>query len=422
MDIQEILQIPQTAEAMYIQAANLRVRDFLAGRHKVLQRKDFTFKDEIFETAKIVLQSVPAVVDFHTSYICGNPITLTGESRAVKTLQGCYNRANYALIDYKIADNLVKYGNAFEYVYKAQNRVYSKVFDPLDSYPVYDDKGVYRAFLEHWTDAISGISYYNVYEPDTVTEYSNESGAMQEIAQYRNLSGLPIHYTSGVEADYSLYGKGIVSGLIPIVDELESLLSKASDAVTTLSLNPLAVASGQRIDAKIDRDLVGACINLEDGGRFGFASANIDYNTVKLLLEQLSNQFYTVAEVPSVVFNGNVSNVSETSLKLLFNQLDSKAKRTVLQMKEGFYRRWEYMRRLLPEQALTDSDFDSLDAVFNLNRPTDNSSIVADLCKQYEAGALSKQSFIEQSPYTNDAEQELKRIEQEVTVNAAAGF
>ena len=245
---------------------------------------------------------------------------------------------------------------------------------------------------------------------------------MQELAQYRNLSGLPIHYTSGVQADYSCYGRGIVSSLIPIVDELESLLSKASDAVTTLSLNPLAVATGQRIDAKIDRDLVGACVNLEEGGNFGFASASIDYNTVKLLIEQLINQFYTVAEVPSVVFNGNVSNVSETSLKLLFTQLDSKAKRTVLQMKEGFYLRWEYTRRLMPEQAFGDAGFDSLDAVFNLNRPTDNAAIVSDLCKQYEAGALSKQSFIEQSPYTNDAEQEMKRIAQEGTANAAAGF
>lgn len=68
---------------------------------------------------------------------------------------------------------------------------------------------------------------------------------------------------------------------------------------------------------------------------------------------------------------------------------------------------------------MNDADFDSLDAVFNLNRPTDNSSIVSDLRKQYEAGALSKQSFIEQSPYTNDQEQELKRIEQENAKNAA---
>lgn len=89
----------------------------------------------------------------------------------------------------------------------------SKVFDPLDSFPVYDDKGVYMAFVEHWSDTVSGVSYYNVYEPDTVTEYSDEGGTMQELAQYRNLSGLPIHYTSGVQADYSCYGRGIVSSL-----------------------------------------------------------------------------------------------------------------------------------------------------------------------------------------------------------------
>ena len=52
----------------------------------------------------------------------------------------------------------------------------------------------------------------------------------------------------------------------------------------------------------------------------------------------------------------------------------------------------------------------------------ENCTAIARLCKQYEAGALSKQSFIEQSPYTNDAEQELKRIEQEGTANAAEGF
>ena len=77
------------------------------------------------------------------------------------------------------------------------------------------------------------------------------------------------------------------------------------------------------------------------------------------------------------------------------------------------------MRDKFAEQAFSEAGFDSLDAVFNLNRPTDNTAIVSDLCKQYEAGALSKQSFIEQSPYTNDAEQELKRIAQEETANAA---
>jgi hypothetical protein len=125
------------------------------------------------------------------------------------------------------------------------------------------------------------------------------------------------------------------------------------------------------------------------------------------------NQFYAVAEVPSVVFNGNVSNVSETSLKLLFNQLDNKARRTMLQLKEGFYARWDAMRRLLPPDTLTDDEFNTLDAIFVLNRPTDNTALVADLERQYNAGALSKRSFIEQSPYTSDPDAEMQRIEEE---------
>ena len=134
-------------------------------------------------------------------------------------------------------------------------------------------------------------------------------------------------------------------------------------------------------------------------GKLPDASAEIDHNTVQMLISQLINQLYTVAQVPSVVFNGNVSNVSEVSLKLLFTQLDNKAKRQAAYLKEGFYRRWEAMRKLCREK-LTDKQFDSLDVSFNFNMPVDNSAILADLLAQHEAGALSKKSLIELSPYS----------------------
>lgn len=415
LTITDIIAIPQTAEAIYFTSQNLKVWDFLSGEHKVLQRPDFSFKGEAFNTAKTVLQTAKSIVDFHTSYLVGNPVTLTGDSDAVKAFNNIYSRSDYALIDYQIVDSLVKYGNAFEYVYKGTEGICSRVFDPLCAYPVYDEKGVYRAFLEYWRDAVSGNEYYVLYEPDTVTEYSTtgSSGTLAKDAQYRNLTGLPVHYTSGVPAPYSPYGVGLVVDLIPIVDELEQLLSKTSDAVTTLSLNPLGVSAGQRIDASIDKDVVGATLNLEDGGKFDFASAMIDSATVSFLYNQLINQLYAVAQVPSIVFNGNVSNVSEVSLKLLFTQLDNKAKRQSAFLRQGFYKRWDAMRRLMPSDALTDAQFDTLDISFNLGRPTDNTAIVADLVRQYDAGALSRKTFIEQSPYTNDADAELAQIKKE---------
>lgn len=414
MNVDEIRAVLDTAEARAVHGEAVRICQYLTGQHKVLNRKDFTFKGETLRTSKILLQTIKSIIDFHCSYLVGNPLTLTGQDKAVQLFNAVYDRASYPLTDYEIVDSLVTYGNAYEYVYQdSRGMVQSKIFDPLDSYPVYNDRGEYTAFLEYWHDAVTGNEFCNVYEPGTVTEYATSTtGSMIQTGQHRNLTGLPIHYTSGVRAAYGSYGVGVVADLIPIVDELEGLLSKTADAVTTLSLNPLGVSSGQRIDAQIDRNITGTILNLEDGGGFAYASANIDHNTVQMLINQLVNQLYTVAQIPSVVFNGNISNVSEVSLKLLFTQLDNKAKRQAAFLKAGFYRRWEAMRKLLKDK-LTDAEFDSLDVSFNLNMPVDNSATLSDLLAQHEAGALSKKSLIELSPYSANADAEMEQIKKE---------
>ena len=53
---------------------------------------------------------------------------------------------------------------------------------------------------------------------------------------------------------------------------------------------------------------------------------------------------------------------------------------------------------------------------FNFNTPTDNSAILSDLLKQYEAGAMSKKTLIELSPYTTNAEAEMAQINAEASM------
>lgn len=420
MTLDEICAIIDTQEVRYINGEAVRLKQYLDGWHKVLGRKDFTFKGETLHTSKVLLQTIKSMIDFHCSYIVGNPVTLTGDAEAVRLFISIYDKANYALTDYEIVNNLVIYGNSYEYVYKdSRGVIQSKVFDPIDSYPVYNERGEYAAFLEYWHDAVAGNEYYNLYEPETVVEYNTTTGRMQETGRHKNLTGLPIHYVSGVKDSYTCYGVGIVADLIPIVDELEALLSKTSDAVTTLSLNPLGVSSGQRIDSQIDRNITGTILNLEDGGSFQYANANIDHSTVQLIISQLTNQLYTVAQIPGVVFTGNMSNVSEVSLKLLFTQLDNKAKRQAAYLKEGFYKRWETMQRLTKDK-LSDEQFDSLDVAFNYNMPVDSSATLDDLIKQREAGALSLKSLIELSPYSGNADAELEQLKKETQEKAAS--
>ena len=225
-----------------------------------------------------------------------------------------------------------------------------------------------------------------------------------------------IHYCMMDKTEYNFFGDSIMNDLIPIMNQVESLLSKLDDAITTLSLNPIGVSEGQRIDGSIPKDIVGATINLEDGGDFKWVNAQMDYNNIKLLLDSLVQQLYAVAGVPaSVIGQGNIANVSEVSLKLLFSQTDNKAKQTVQVLKEGFYKRFEYFRKLLAIQgtAISDDDYDSLDITFSVNRPVDTSSLMNELNTQYNMGAISKQTIIDISPYTVDVSSEMQRIEAE---------
>lgn len=147
-----------------------------------------------------------------------------------------------------------------------------------------------------------------------------------------------------------------------------------------------------------------------------FADAVNAKLTTTLRFGSLVQQLYAVAGVPaSVIGQGNISNVSEVSLKLLFSQTDNKAKQTVQVLKEGFYKRFEYFRKLLAIQgtSLSDDDYDSLDITFSVNRPVDTESMMNELKTQYDMGAISKQTIIDVSPYTVDTASEMQRIEAE---------
>ena len=390
----------------------ITIKNYLLRLHKVLQRKDFKFKDETYTTAKIVLNTLKSLLNFHTSYVIGNPISISGNQDAVQVFNKVYKKGIYTKTDYQIVSDLYTYGNAFEYTYLDNGVIKSKVIANEDAYPVYDDDFNYVAFVEHWEDFTTGHSNYIVYTPTLVQHYVDNVLVKED----NNLSGLPICYAMMDKTEYNFFGDSMMNDLIPIMNQIESLLSKLDDAITTLSLNPIGVSEGQRVNESIPKDIVGATINLEDGGDFKWVNAQMDYNNIKLLLDSLVQQLYAVAGVPaSVIGQGNISNVSEVSLKLLFSQTDNKAKQTVQVLKEGFYKRFEYFRKLLAIQgtAISDDDYDSLDITFSVNRPVDTSSLMNELKTQYDMGAISKQTIIDVSPYTVDVASEMQRIEAE---------
>lgn len=408
--------VPQQTEHQERIGNVLNIKEYFLRLHKVLQRPNFKFKGETYTTAKIVLQTLKIIENFHASYVLGNPISITGEQGIVKEFNRIYKKGRYNTADYQIAQDLAKYGNAFEYDYMDNGIVKPHIIANEDSYPVYDDAENYVAFVEYWKDADTGTAHYYVYYPDKVQIWKDNV----MVSEKPNLTGLPIHYASLDKTEYNFFGDSPMNDLIPIMDKIENLLSKLDDSITTLSLNPIGVCAGRMTDTSVSKDMCGEMLVFEAGGNFQYANATLDYNSIKLELDNLIQQLYTIACVPSaVVGQSNIANVSEISLKLLFSQSDNRAKQMTKVLKDGFYQRFIYFRKLLALQNKTfsDDDFDEVDITFNYNRPVDTQSMMNELKTQYDMGAISKQTVIDLSPYTTNIALELQRLNDEGNSN-----
>lgn len=389
------------------------IDEYLRREHKVLSRPNIEFKEKTLETAKIILQTLKSIIKFHTSYICGNPISITGDKEFVSYLNTVYKKGNYSKTDLEVTRDLITYGDAFEYVYLDENdNIRSKIIRNKDSYPIYDNNGTYTNFVEYWKDEDTRANHYVVYYPDKVEVYENRELIDTKV----NLTGLPIWYSSMDKSKYDKFGDPVIFDLIPLMDAIENLLSKLDDAVTTLSLNPLGVVTGQRIDSNIPKNITGTVLNLDDGADFKYASADMDRESIKLELDYIIQQFYAVACVPSSILGqSNVANVSETSITMLYQQTDNIARQYIASLLEGFNTRLIYIRKLLELKNIPISDevFDSVNFSFNVNRPVDNKSDMENMKMQYDCGAMSRQTIIDRSPYTTNTALELERIELE---------
>lgn len=394
--------------ANYENAKVQRIKNYLDGIHKVLMRQDFKFGGKTLTTAKIILQSISSIVDYHASFICGKPVTLTGDKEKLALIQSIYKKGFYNRTDYNIAKDLVKYGNAYEYVYKDEKGIIrSEVLNANDAFPLYED-GEYNGFDEYYIDPYTGVETERVFTFDSVKEYRN--GVL--INDFNNVSGLPIHYTSNDMDVTNLFGQSLVSKLMPVLDEIEQLLSKMSDAIYTLSMNPLGVASGQRIDSSISSDMIASVLNLDDAATFSWATANLDYNSIKLLLDNLMNQFVQIACVPSTVYgNANFANVSETSLQILYSQTEAYAQRLSFGLLEGMNKRFEYISKMIGV------DVTDINISFNYNKPIDTNNLMSNLKLQYDMGAISTESILRNSPYITDVDREIKNLSETMDNN-----
>lgn len=388
------------------------IKEYLSGTHAILQAPSYMYNGKEFKPRKIVLQYAKNVLNFSTSYLLSHPVTLTGQDSIVKEYKKVYKKGKYDRIDFDVLDKITKYGFVAEYVYLDENKdIKSKLIDPADSYPIYDDENNYIAFIEHYT-AVDNVSYYTVYYPDRVQKYCNKGSQLKLVGEYSNLSGLPIVYKNQNELD-STTGRSDLEDIVTIIDNMEDLLSKFADSFYKHH-NPIPVVIGQQLKGEgISPNVVGVGIVLDDGSDFKMVSNQLDYKSFETIYKTLMTTLLDISSVPGVSMGKvDISNLSEVSIKLLFSLADIKASMNEKYMREGLEERFDKIRKLLEMKGkrIEDDAFDSLGIVFQYARPQSAKEVIDNLKVLSDMGAISIESILEHSPYTTDVVQELERL------------
>lgn len=389
--------------------------DYLDGKHNILSRQDVVWKGKHFKTRKIVLQYVKPILTFQNSFLLKNPVTLTSDDKeTLEVYKEIYKKGKYNNIDSKILDNLLKYGEVYEYLYLDDDRdIKSHLIKACDSYPVYDDRGEYIAFIEHYIS--SGISYYTIYTNDVVSEYSDSGGDIHKIGEYSNLSGLPVRYILPSESD-ELKGRSDLEDWIGIIDNMEDLLSKYMDSFYKF-LNPLPVFTGTKLstgkdgEGAVNPNLVGQSLQLDFNSTFDFAVAEMDYNSFKEVYKTLQQNLMNISMTPSIAMNGmEIANISTDSMKILLHMAIAKASMTAKRMYEGMDERWKKMKKLL---QIVDRDYKGyISCTFKFDIPANDKETIENLKMLNEMGTISLETLLSQSPYIYDVTQEMARLQE----------
>ena len=395
----------------------LNVKDYLQGKHSILDRQVEEWNGQKYFPTIILLNYARNVINFHTSYLLSNPIQIIGNSDVVEVFNHLYKKGNYDDIDFKLYEGLLKFGNQYEYVYLNDDDIItSYLIDPADSFPVFDDRNNYIAFIEFFI--VNGISHYIVFYDDAVEEWTDEGGSLHLVNRYNNISGLPIHIKNNLNEHDDNFGDSFIKEWVNIIDLMEKIISKHYDVIFKQA-SPIGVVSGQKLgDGGLNANLVGNAINLEYGSDFKYVSPDLNENAVKGLFNTLKMSLLDIANVPAIAMNNSqsISNVSETSVKLLFNIANLFAHLNSRFLKQGIKQRLHKMRKLLAlnDVIISNEDMDSLDIVFTTAQPQNTQETIENLKMLKEIDAISIESLVDLNPLIKNKSEELERLQGEL--------
>jgi len=388
-------------------------KDYLAGIHDITNAPAFTHNGVLVEPRKIVINLAKQLISWQTSFLLRNNIMVVGNERVADMFNEVNKRGKYNLHNNTILKMMLCYGECAEYVYMENGSIKSKIISPSNYTPIFNRHNELMALIEHYS--YDNVNYYTVYDDEKVQEYHSKGNKIELIAQYPSLTGLPILYNTNSYGESGTGNKSDLEDWKGILDNMEQLISKYTDSLYVF-LNPIPIQIGQELKNSMNKDVVGQGITLDDGSDFKLVQARLDNQSFNSLYKTLNQTLLDVSATPAVAMGrAEISNVSETSIKLMFSLAEVRGHENEIAMKHGLYERNEKIKVLLSYKGftMTEDEFYSLDFVFSYNIPMNDKEVIDNLKVLREINVMSIESMLEKNPYVEDIQMEKERLIQE---------
>ncbi len=401
-------------------------RRYYDGKHDIIRRRK---TDPHAPNNKTICNHAKDIADTATGYFMSSALTFrcSDESMDIDALTDAFDRANIDEVDHDNALDISRIGCAFEYVYAKEgtNELTSKNLSPLSTFIVYDD-----SIEENELFAV----YYDKVKDDSNNKYSYVAYVLTESDVIRyvlfgderdKIEPKKPHFMDEIPIIMYQNNKDCIGDYEQQISLIDAYNTLMSDRVNDKEqfLNSLLVLYGARLaDDTVDEEGISEVskalkvlkdngfLELPEGARAEYIARTLDEGSVEVLRKAIKEDIYTFSHVPNMSdekFAGNTSGVA-MGYKLL-------ALEGITSTKERYYTKGLKKRIRLYCNYLNllniSANPSAIIPTFKRNLPKnilELSQIISNL-----KGFVSRNTLIQQLPFVEDPEGELKIVDEE---------
>ena len=389
------------------------LRKYYKGQHDILKRQ---FGDVSKPNNRIVNNFCKMISDITQGYFMGTPVSYDGTDEVfLMYLQDVYNYASEQNQNSLLAKDASIFGIGYELLYlDKEANVKMTNLPPEEVFMIYSIDverrpiGAVRHYrVKNYIDESKWHKNVEVYTEDSIHYFSDKGGMLQYIKTESHYFGIcpVIPYFNNDEEI------GDFENVIGLQDAYNVAVSDQANDFEYMADSYLVITGAEDtedsefLDMKQNRLLL-----LPTEGKAQWLVKQTDNATLESYKNRLTKDIHRFSNVPDINSEDFMSDISGAALKYRWQSMEQACANKERLFKDALMNRQKAICNIFGIKGLN-FDYASVIPHFKRNIPVNNTEMVQMV--QALTGVVSKETLFNQLPFIGDAQEELKRLEEE---------